>query len=136
MPKLSVPVTIAFDYVVAYEDLPLVPVRFSNEGQLGVTVLCLLDSGASGVLLPAELAAELGVVLETQSGPIIGINGVSQGWVHPVTASLLDVDSLDFQVDAVFLEHLPVALLGRSPLFEALDIAFRHREGSLFFALP
>ena len=29
---------------------------------------------------------------------------------------------------------LPVALLGRSPLFEVLDIAFRHRQRSLYFS--
>ena len=128
------PETLTFDYVVAYSDLPLVPVRFSNQTSPRVTVLCLLDSGASGVLLPAELADSLELTLEEPSVPVIGVSGVSQGWVHSVTASLLDVDILDFRVDAVFLAGLPVALLGRSPFFEVLDIAFRHRQSSLYLS--
>lgn len=62
MPRLPAPLTLSFSYVVGYSELPLIPVIFAQRGSPGVPVLCLVDSGASGVILPSELADELGVI--------------------------------------------------------------------------
>jgi predicted aspartyl protease len=113
----------------------LIPVIFTSQNSSVVTVLCLVDSGATGVLLPSELADELGLVLETPSIPVVGVTGVGYGWVHPLTATLPELDGLTLSVEAVFLPQLPVALLGRSPLFQRVDIAFQHVQGNLYFNL-
>jgi hypothetical protein len=108
---------------------------FTSQNSSVVTVLCLVDSGATGVLLPSELADELGLVLEIPSPPIVGVTGVGHGWVHPLMATLPDLDGLTFSIEAVFLPRLPVALVGRSPVFQRVDVAFQHTQGNLYFNL-
>jgi predicted aspartyl protease len=133
MPSLPVPQTISFDYVVDYAEVPLIPVVFSHQNRPGVPVLCLVDSGASGILLPSELADQLGVSLDVPSRPVIGVTGVGQGWVQMLRATLPDVEDLAFTVEVVFLPQLPIALTGREPFFQHVDIAFRHPQDSMYF---
>jgi predicted aspartyl protease len=83
MPRLPSPVTLSFNYAVAYAELPVMPVMFTYHDSPGITVLCLVDSGASGIMLPSELADELGISLGTPSATIVGVTGVGQGWIHP-----------------------------------------------------
>ena len=87
----------------------------------------------SGVTLPSELAEELGLTLETRSGPVVGATGVGQGWVHALTARFPDLDDLSFSVEALFLPELPIALIGRDPFFQRMVVAFHHGQGSLYF---
>jgi len=136
MPRLPSPVTLSFNYAVPYTDLLVTPVMFTYHDSPGIAVLCLVDSGASGIMLPSELADELGISLGTPSGTIIGVTGVGQGWVHPLTATFPELDGLTFSVEAVFLAQLPIALVGRAPLFEQVDVVFQHRRGNLYFNLP
>jgi len=133
MPRLPTPVTLSFSYEVDYSELPLIPVMFTYRDSPGITVLCLVDSGSSDIMLPSELANELGVVLEAPSGPIVGVTGVGQGWLHPLTATFLELDNFTLSVQAIFLPQLPVVLIGRSPFFQRLDVAFQHRRGKLYF---
>ena len=133
MPRLPEPIALSFEYLVEYSDLPMVPVIFSREGEFEVLVLCLLDSGATGILLPSELADELGISLEDHSLTVIGVTGSAQGWSHQLTATLPEVDGFSFVAETVFLTGLPVALLGRSPAFDLLDVAFQHRNSMVYF---
>jgi predicted aspartyl protease len=133
MPRLPVPQTLSFDYVVDYAEVPVVPVVFSHQNRTGVAVLCLVDSGASGILLPSELAGQLGVSLDVPSRPVIGVTGVGRGWVQMLRATLPDLDDLAFTVEVVSLPQLPIALIGREPLFQRLDVAFRHSQGRAYF---
>ena len=135
MPRLPEPTALSFEYLVEYSDLPILPVIFSREGSYQVFVLCLIDSGASGILLPSELAAQLGISLEDPSVTVIGVTGSTQGWSHPLTATLPEVDGFSFVAEAVFVPGLPDALLGRSPAFNLLDIAFQHRHSRVYFQM-
>ena len=133
MPRLRVPERLLFEYVVNYDDRPMVPIVFQHQSRSSITVLCLVDSGASGVLLPSELAGQLGVALEVPSSPVIGVTGVGQGWIQTLSATVPDLDDHSFAVDAVFLPELPIALVGREPFFRGLDVAFRHPQGIMYF---
>ena len=133
MPRLPVPQTISFEFQVEYGETPTIPVVFSHQNGPTLRVVCLVDSGASGVMLPSELAEELGLTLETRSGPVVGATGVGQGWVHALTAKFPDLDDLSFSVEALFLPELPIALIGRDPFFQRMVVAFHHGQGSLYF---
>ena len=122
-----------FDYAVDYSGLPMMPVAFSQEGGTRSYALCLIDSGASGILLPSEFASELGISLEDPSLTIIGVTGTAQGWSYPLVVSLPEIDGHTFVTDVVFLADLPVALLGRNPAFDLLDIAFQQRNSRILF---
>ena len=132
MPRLPNPQNLSFNYVANYSEAPLLPVIFSHRDNQGLPVLCLVDSGASGVVLPMELAEHLGVRLATPSRSVIGVSGITQGWVQALTATFPDLDNLSFPVEAIFLPELPIALMGRDPFFQRLHVAFQHSRRDVY----
>jgi len=133
MPRLLEPLALPFGYVMNYDDVPVVPVMFSQQNQPGIPVMCLIDSGASAVMLPSELASPLGITLEAPTRTVIGVTGSAQGWVHQLNATFPDLDDLTLDLEVVFLPQLPIALIGREPFFQRVDVAFRHAQGNVYF---
>ena len=135
MPRLTEPLTLTFNYGISYDEWPVIPVRFSSQGINTIVVLCLVDSGASGVLLPTEIASELGLDLPSPTVSVTGVAGTGHGSLYNLSANLLETDGQDFPVDMVFLPELPVAILGRSPFFERYNVGFQHSGRNLYFNL-
>ncbi|MDP2181892.1 MAG: hypothetical protein Q8K99_04900 [Actinomycetota bacterium] len=100
---------------------PQLDILLSGPAQ-AVMVTAIVDSGADLCTFKAELAATVG--LDLQSGSKINVDGVTgdgTGWLHPVR---LVVDSVTFDADALFIAGDTAACLGRIPLFCLQKVAF------------
>ena len=83
-------------------------------------------------MLPIEIAQRMELTLAGPTVNVTGVAGSVTGWPHPLNVALPEIDGLSFEANVVFVEGLSVALLGRTPAFEMVDIAFRHGRSWLY----
>jgi hypothetical protein len=83
-----------------FEMVPRVPIVFRNPTNgLEVPVFCLVDSGASEILINAQIAAALGIdVTKGKPREYAGIGGEVTGYQHRIALELME-DTKEFVVD-------------------------------------
>jgi len=81
-----------------------VPIMFRNPAKsLEIPIFCLVDSGASEILINAQIATALGIdVTKGELREYGGIGGVVTGYKHPISLKLMG-DSQEFLVDCGML---------------------------------
>jgi hypothetical protein len=105
---------------------PRVPILFRNSAKrLEVPVFCLVDSGASEILINAQVATALGIgVTSGQRREYGGIGGVVTGYQHRLTMKLMG-DTHEFTVDCgVLTVPLYDGLLGQTGFFDHYKVIF------------
>jgi len=105
---------------------PIVPIILSYQGK-SLRTEGLLDSGANISLFLAEVAAYLGLSLETGNPTSLsGVGGRILGYRHEVT---LAIEATTFQAAIVFSAEFISSfnILGRDNFFEQFRITFNER---------
>ena len=109
-----------------FEMAPRVPVVFQNPlNKREIPIFCLVDSGASEILIAIEVALALGIDIERGEPRIYGgIGGEIKGYVHAITMRLMN-DRHEFAVECGVLP-LPAydGLLGQRGFFDHYKVTF------------
>lgn len=109
-----------------FEMVPRLPVVFRNpKNGREIPIFCLVDSGASDILITNEIALALG--LEVEKGELRvygGIGGVVKGYMHTINMRVMN-DTHEFTVVCGLLP-LPAydGLLGQRGFFDNYKIVF------------
>jgi hypothetical protein len=113
---------------------PLIPVRLSRGGKSTPSwFYALLDSGADRVLMPGDLAAELGItdLRSGRSEPIVGVGNTRLDvHYHPVTVEVAG-EGRSLLMDVGFAQVLTVPLLGRSFFGQYRAVVFNERANEV-----
>ena len=112
--------------------MPVIPVKLCR-GDLCIVTEALIDSGAAGSILDAELAGLLGIHALDEDGIEMVFEGVSGhtlvGYSHEVT---IDVGGHRFaQVPIAFSREMPdnaVNILGQEGFFNLFAITFTYKK--------
>lgn len=108
------------------EMVPRVPVVFQNPlNKREIPIFCLVDSGASDVLITTEIALALGIEIEQGDLRIYGgIGGKVKGYVHRINIQLMN-DTRRFSITCGVLP-LPAydGLLGQRGFFDNYKVIF------------
>jgi predicted aspartyl protease len=109
-----------------FEMVPRVPIIFRNpKTGMEVPIFCLVDSGASEILINAQVAKMLGIEMEKGKKYIYGgIGGEVEGYRHKLTMRLMS-DKQEFAVACGVLD-LPMydGLLGQIGFFDNYKVIF------------
>ncbi len=109
-----------------FEMVPRVPVVFRNpRNSREVPIFCLIDSGASDILITTEIALALGIEIERGESRVYGgIGGEIKGYVHLVHIRVMN-DKHEFAVQCGVLP-LPTydGLLGQRGFFDNYKVTF------------
>jgi hypothetical protein len=103
---------------------PLLPVQFN-----GLRITGLLDSGASSILIPLEMARALALKLIPAKEPGKGVGGTYSQYHTKVRLIVgggtvaFDLGEVDACVPSQEQQDLPI-LIGRKPVFERFQITF------------
>ena len=107
------------------DKIPLIPVAFIGESGRK-TIYALLDSGADTIIIPLELAKELGVRLKEMSEPIRGVGGTTKGYEGYVFFEL-GIGERKRPYGEIFVracELKNIIIVGRKPVFDDYKIEF------------
>lgn len=109
-----------------FEMVPRISVVFQNpQNKREIPIFCLVDSGASDILITTEIALVLGMKVE-QGEPRIygGIGGEVKGYVHNISIRVMN-DNHEFTVACGVLP-LPAydGLLGQHGFFDNYKVVF------------
>jgi len=99
----------------AWISRPYLTITILGNGKQTKPFYALLDSGADTVLLPAELAVEIGIA-DYKSGrhePVAGIIGKADSYYHDAEIQVSG-DTRKTSVEIGFMEKLTIPLLGRT----------------------
>jgi hypothetical protein len=109
-----------------FEMVPRVPMLFRNpKNGMEIPVFCLVDSGASEILLNIEIAKALGIQVEKGKKKLYGgIGGVMDGYQHKIKMRMMS-DTHEFEVSCGVL-NLPLydGLLGQNGFFDNYKVIF------------
>ena len=109
-----------------FEMVPRLPVVFRNpHNGRELPIFCLVDSGASDILINTEIAHALGIEVERGEPRIYaGIGGVVTGYQHTITIRVMN-DDHEFTVVCGVLP-LPAydGLLGQRGFFDNYKVVF------------
>jgi hypothetical protein len=109
-----------------FEMVPRVPVIFRNpKTGMEIPVFCLVDSGASEILINAEIAKALGIeIIKGKQVTYGGIGGEQGGYRHTVTMQLMG-DKQEFEVGCGVVDFpLYDGLLGQIGFFDNYKVIF------------
>ena len=116
-----------------FEMVPWVPIIFRNPANgLKIPVFCLVDSGATEILINAQIATALGIdVTKGKPREYAGIGGVATGYQHRISLKLMR-DTQEFVVDCgVLTVPLYDGLLGQKGFFDNYKVIFeKYKNGS------
>ena len=122
---------------------PMIDVEVAVTGSGGILVgrplrtLVLVDSGADVTMLDGGLAATLGLDLSQPEFPRTTVGGVGQGGV-PVALATVKMELcgrwIDVPVNFTLQPIQHPQLLGRAGAFDALLVAFVHRQTAVLAA--
>lgn len=109
--------------------VPLLPVRLHYNGQ-HVDVLSLIDTGAADCLFDHEVAEALGIDMKSGVEKVYyGIGGQSvTGYIHELQMQVLGFNEW-IDIEAGFIEELPISLLGQSGFFDYYQVTFMRYRG-------
>ena len=109
-----------------FEMVPRIPVQFRNpKNGMELPIFCLVDSGATEILINTEIAKALGIQVEKGKKKLYGgIGGVMDGYQHKITMRLAG-DTHEFEVSCGVLD-LPMydGLLGQNGFFDNYKVVF------------
>jgi len=109
-----------------FEMAPRMPILFRNPANgLEIPVFCLVDSGASEILINAQIATALGInVTSGEPREYAGIGGVVTGYQHRISLKLMG-DAQEFAVECGVLPvPLYDGLLGQKGFFDNYKVIF------------
>jgi predicted aspartyl protease len=109
--------------------VPLLPVRL-HYGDQHIDVLSLIDTGAADCLFDYEVGEALGIDL---GGGVekeyYGIAGQSvKGYIHEIQLQIHGFNER-INVEAGFIEVLPISLLGQAGFFDNYQVTFMRFRG-------
>lgn len=128
-----------FEYV-PYEGnwLPIVPVAFAYGKRRLPRIDALVDTGATHTILPLEIASELGIDVDLESGIETQVAGGGRCLIHPSPAAVQysvrePAGRLDWawSGQVFFALGQRMVLLGHHQCLERFDLAFRGPEKTL-----
>ncbi|MEK7532405.1 MAG: retropepsin-like aspartic protease [Patescibacteria group bacterium] len=109
-----------------FEMVPRIPVVFKNpRNGREIPIFCLVDSGASDILITTEIALALGIEAK-QGKPRMygGVGGEVKGYVHTLAMKVMN-DKNEFTIECGVLP-LPAydGLLGQRGFFDNYKVTF------------
>lgn len=109
---------------------PLPVVNLDLLGRPGLRLPALVDSGAAGVRLDAELAIALGVDVSAMSPRVTGIGGQGNLLLYDVPGIRLGIGKFAWSATVGFVSPWPYAhaLLGTEGFFDAWNVRFDKRR--------
>jgi hypothetical protein len=109
---------------------PIIEIEVSSNDKK-LTVMALIDSGATTTNMDSDIARYLGIDLDKCT--IIknkGVNSVSDGRLSRANLKIKDMGN-KFDSPVIFMEKLPCAvLLGQDNFFDNFDVKFEKRNGT------
>lgn len=109
-----------------FEMAPRVPMVFQNPlNKREIPIFCLVDSGASDVIIATEIALALGIEIEKGEPRIYGgIGGNVKGYMHHVVIRVMN-DTREFSIACGVLP-IPAfdGLLGQNGFFDHYKVTF------------
>jgi hypothetical protein len=122
------------DYISPGKDwrlTPIVDITLSGPGELPLSTMAVVDSGADSSALPMHFAVELGIDLDEDCARATGMSSSGDAEHRIYRPGLqADVYGHRFQIDATFSET-PLIVLGQEDFFMKFHVAF-DRPGKQF----
>jgi predicted aspartyl protease len=119
--------------IFEYENYPIIPIRFRNNGRKTPIIEALLDSGGDFIVIPLPIATFLGLKLE-QACDVDTAGGTTSLYKAKVDMALGKESFHTLypqkEIHVSTREDIPV-LLGRNPLFEDYEITFKKHKNQL-----